>query len=177
MWRYLVPIGVFAALIALFAVGLGRNKEILPSPLVGKPAPVFELPAVEDPSRMVSNKEFAGRPYLVNVWATWCVGCRHEHAALLEIARRGEVPIIGVDWKDQLADAQRWLTELGNPYAATAFDAEGRVAIDWGVYLAPETFLVDADGQIVHKHFGAMTMQAWEQDFLPLLRQGGARGE
>ena len=90
---------------------------------------------------------------------------------LLEIARRGEVPIVGIDWNDDLALAQRWLTELGNPYAATAFDAEGRVAIDLGVYMAPQTFLVDASGRIVHKHFGPLSMQAWETDFLPLIRK------
>jgi cytochrome c biogenesis protein CcmG, thiol:disulfide interchange protein DsbE len=171
MWRYLIPIGLFATVVALFSIGLDRDKETLPSPLIGKPAPHFELPSVEEPTKMVTNKSYAGRPYVVNVWATWCVGCRHEHGALMEIARRGEVPLIGVDWRDERDVALRWLSELGNPYTATAFDEQGRVAIDWGVYLAPETFLVDASGTVVHKHYGAMTMQAWEQDFLPRIRQ------
>ena len=134
------------ALLAFFYFGLGRDKETLPSPLIGKPAPHFELPSVEDPARMVSTKDFEGRMYVLNIWGTWCVGCRQEHAVLLEIARRNAAPLIGLDWKDDLQLAQRWLRELGNPYAATAFDAEGRVAIDWGAYGAPETFLVDATG-------------------------------
>ena len=127
MWRYLAPIGLFATLLAFFYFGLGRDKETLPSPLIGKPAPAFELPRVDDPARMISTKDFAGRTYVLNVWGTWCPGCRQEHEALLEIARRNVVPILGLDWKDDLQLAQRWLRELGNPYAVTAFDAEGRV--------------------------------------------------
>jgi cytochrome c biogenesis protein CcmG/thiol:disulfide interchange protein DsbE len=169
MWRFIIPIGLFATLAVFLFVGLGRDKETLPSPLIGKPAPAFTLPSIEDPSRNVSSSDYAGRMYVLNVWATWCVGCRHEHKALMEIARRGEVPLVGLDWKDELPLARNWLAQLGNPYVATAFDAEGRVAIDWGVYLAPETFLVDAAGRIVHKHFGPMTLEAWEQDFMPLV--------
>jgi cytochrome c biogenesis protein CcmG, thiol:disulfide interchange protein DsbE len=176
MWRYLIPVGVFAALLAFFYFGLGRDKETLPSPLIGKPAPHFELPSVEDPSRMVSTKDFAGRTYVLNIWGTWCPGCRQEHGVLLEIARRNVVPIVGLDWKDDLQLAQRWLGELGNPYAATAFDAEGRVAIDWGAYGAPETFLVDANGAVIHKHVGPLSLEAWEQDFMPKIgTQGSAR--
>lgn len=177
MWRYLVPIGLFAALVAFFYVGLGRDKETLPSPLIGKPAPHFELPSVETPSTMVSTRDFAGKMYVVNVWATWCVGCRQEHQALLQIARRREVPIIGLDWKDDMGQAQQWLSQLGDPYVATAFDAEGRVAIDWGVYGAPETFLVDEKGIVVHKHVAPLDMEIWERDFVPLIRKGGGAGE
>jgi cytochrome c biogenesis protein CcmG/thiol:disulfide interchange protein DsbE len=170
MWRYVVPVGVFAALIAAFFLGLGRDKETLPSPLIGKPAPQFELSSVEDPSRTVSSRDFAGKPYVLNIWGTWCPGCRQEHEVLLEIARRSEVPIVGIDWKDDLQAAQRWLRELGNPYASTAFDAEGRVAIDWGAYGAPETFLVDERGIVVHKHTGPLTIASWERDFLPKIQ-------
>ncbi|MET0498122.1 MAG: DsbE family thiol:disulfide interchange protein [Steroidobacteraceae bacterium] len=177
MWRYLIPIGLFAALVTFFYVGIDRDKQTLPSPLIGKPAPQFQLPSVDDPTKLVSNSDFAGKPYLLNVWATWCVECRHEHKTLLEIARRGEVPIVGLDWRDDRAQAQQWLQQLGNPYTATAFDDEGRVAIDWGVYGAPETFLIGADGKVLFKHISAMTPEVWERDFLPLLGRTGARTE
>ena len=170
MLRYLFPVGLFAALIAFFFVGLGRDKESLPSPLIGKPAPQFALPELAEPGRSVSSSDFAGRPYVLNVWATWCVGCRQEHEALLEIASRGEVPIVGLNWKDEDDLAQQWLRQLGNPYVTTAVDKEGRVAIDWGVYGAPETFLIDAQGVVIHKHVAPMTVEIWEREFLPLLK-------
>lgn len=175
MWRYLLPIVLFAILIGFFVAGLKRDKETLPSPLIGKPAPEFTLPRVEDPSKQISNAEFAGRPYVVNVWATWCVGCRQEHDALLEIARRGEVPLIGLNWKDDLALAQQWLAQLGDPYVASAFDQEGNVAIDWGVWGAPETFLVGADGTILYRHISPITLEIWEREFVPRIKQGRAR--
>ncbi|MBB6092164.1 cytochrome c biogenesis protein CcmG/thiol:disulfide interchange protein DsbE [Povalibacter uvarum] len=171
MLRYLIPVGLLAALVAFFFVGLGRDKQTLPSPLLGKPAPAFSLPRVDDPTQTVSNKDFAGQPYVLNVWATWCVGCRQEHDALLAIAARGEVPIVGLNWKDERDLAQQWLRELGNPYVVTAFDQEGRVAIDWGVYGAPETFLVDSAGNVIHKHVAPLTVEIWEREFLPLLKQ------
>jgi cytochrome c biogenesis protein CcmG, thiol:disulfide interchange protein DsbE len=169
MWRFVIPIGLFAALIAFFYVGLGRDKETLPSPLIGKPAPQFDLPTVEDPNRRVSTRDFAGKPYVVNIWGTWCPGCRQEHPVLLEIAQRDEVPLLGIDWKDDLGMAQQWLREYGNPYEVTAFDSDGRVSIDWGAYGAPETFLVDAQGTVIHKHVGPLSMEAWERDFVPKL--------
>jgi cytochrome c biogenesis protein CcmG/thiol:disulfide interchange protein DsbE len=174
MWRYLIPIGVFAALVAFFFAGIDRDKQTLPSPLIGKPAPQWQLPSVQDPDKMISSADFAGKPYVLNVWATWCVECRHEHDALRAIAQRGEAPIVGLDWKDDREQAQRWLQQLGNPYVATAFDAEGRVAIDWGVYGAPETFLIDAQGTVIFKHISVMTMEVWERDFLPLIKASGA---
>ena len=175
MWRFLVPIGLFAALVAFFFVSLDRDKETLPSPLIGKPAPAFELPNLEDPLLKVAGSDFAGKPYVLNVWGTWCVGCRQEHETLLEIAKRGEVPIVGLNWKDDRAQAQLWLKELGNPYSVVASDDEGRVAIDWGVYGAPETFLVDAQGKVIYKHIAPMTMEIWEREVVPLLAQAGAQ--
>jgi cytochrome c biogenesis protein CcmG, thiol:disulfide interchange protein DsbE len=166
MWRFIVPIGLFAALIGFFFVGLGRDKETLPSPLIGKPAPAFELVTVEDPHRKIATRDFAGKPYVVNIWGTWCPGCRQEHPVLLEIARRNVVPIVGIDWKDDLQLAQQWLRDLGNPYVATGFDDEGRTSIDWGAYGAPETFLVDARGIVIHKHTGPLSIEAWERDFM-----------
>jgi cytochrome c biogenesis protein CcmG/thiol:disulfide interchange protein DsbE len=154
--------------------GLGRDKETLPSPLIGKPAPTFELTRLEDPTRTFSNTELAGKPYVLNVWGTWCVGCRQEHSALLAIAKRGEVPIVGLNWNDDREQAESWLQQLGNPYSVVAYDGEGRVAIDWGVYGAPETFLIGADGKIIKKHIAPITVQIWEQEFVPLIAQAKA---
>lgn len=175
MWRFLIPAGLFVALLAVFFVSLNRDKETLPSPLIGKPAPAFELPALGDPTRKVASNQFAGKPYVLNVWGTWCVGCRQEHEVLLEIARRGQVPLVGLNWKDDGGAAQRWLQELGNPYVAVAADEEGRAAIDWGVYGAPETFLVDARGTVIFKHIAPMTLEIWERDFVPLLARAGTQ--
>lgn len=171
MLKYLVPIGLFAVLVGFLYFGLGRDKETLPSPFIGKPAPVFELTRLDDPSRTFSNRELAGKPYVLNVWGTWCPGCRLEHGVLMQIAKRGEVPIVGLDWNDDREQALLWLQQLGDPYVLNAFDGEGRVAIDWGVYGAPETFLVGADGTVIKKHTGPITMEVWEQEFLPLLQK------
>jgi cytochrome c biogenesis protein CcmG/thiol:disulfide interchange protein DsbE len=175
MWRFLIPVGLFAALVAFFYFGIDRDKQTLPSPLIGKPAPQWQLSSVTDPSVTVSSDSFAGKPYVLNVWATWCVACRQEHEALLAISRRGEVPIVGLDWKDDREQAQRWLQQLGNPYTVTGFDDEGRAAIDWGVYGAPETFLIDAQGKVVFKHISPMTIAIWEREFLPRLNGSGAK--
>ncbi len=175
MWRFVIPAVLFAALVGFFFFSLDRDKETLPSPLIGKPAPAFELPRLDDPSRTVSGKEFAGHPYVVNVWGTWCVGCRQEHGALLEIAERGEVPIVGINWKDDREQALHWLRELGNPYVVNGFDDEGRVAIDWGVYGAPETFLIDGSGNVIFKHIAPLTIEIWEREFVPRIRQAGGQ--
>lgn len=169
MLKYLLPVGLFAALVGFLYFGLGRDKETLPSPLIGKTAPIFELTRLEDPAKTFSNAALAGKPYVLNVWGTWCVGCRQEHDALLEIARRGEVPIVGLNWNDDRQQALSWLEQLDNPYAVNAFDGDGRVGIDWGVYGAPETFLIDANGKVLKKHIAPITVQIWEQDFVPLL--------
>jgi cytochrome c biogenesis protein CcmG, thiol:disulfide interchange protein DsbE len=170
--RYLVPVLIFAGLVAFFAIGLKRDPRYIPSPLIGKPAPAFELSTVEDPARKVSSRDFRGRMYVVNVWGTWCAGCREEHATLLEIARSNVVPIVGLNWKDELPLAQQWLQQLGNPYVTTGFDPEGRVGIDWGVYGAPETFLVDGNGVVQYKHIAPLTMEVWQREFLPRIRSG-----
>lgn len=174
MLKYLLPVGLFAVLVGFLFFGLGRDKETLPSPLIGKPAPIFELARLDDPTRNFSNSELAGKPYVLNVWGSWCVGCRQEHGALLEIARRGEIPIVGLNYNDDRQAALNWLEQLGNPYAVNAFDGEGRVGIDWGVYGAPETFLVDANGKVLKKHVAPITVQIWEQEFVPLLPQARA---
>jgi cytochrome c biogenesis protein CcmG, thiol:disulfide interchange protein DsbE len=177
MLRFIIPIGLFAALVAFLFIGLGRDKETLPSPLIGKPAPLFELPRVDDPSQKISNHEFAGRPYVLNIWGSWCVACRDEHETLMEIARRAEIPLVGLNWRDELPAAQQWLQQLGNPYVVSAFDANGDVGIDWGAYGAPETFLVDAKGIIVYKYISPMRIDVWEREFLSRIKQDGAKGE
>jgi cytochrome c biogenesis protein CcmG, thiol:disulfide interchange protein DsbE len=176
-WRFAVPAVVFAALFAVFWLMLHRagtgeyDARIIQSPLLGKSAPSFRLSQIEDPSKFLDSKDFAGRPYVVNIWGTWCAACRQEHSVLLEIARQNRVPIIGIAWNDDLTQAQRWLNELGNPYAATGNDNEGRVAIDWGVYGAPETFLVDAQGIVLYKHVAPMTLDVWEREFMSRLKR------
>lgn len=174
MWKFIVPFGLFALLGVFLYVGLHRDPSYVPSPLIGKPAPEFTLPSLQDPAYPVSSKDLAGRPWVLNVWGTWCAGCRQEHPVLLQIARQTSVPIIGLDWKDDATEAQRWLAELGNPYAAVAFDSEGRVAIDWGVYGAPETFLIGADGKVLYKHIAPMTLEVWAKEFEPRIQAATA---
>jgi cytochrome c biogenesis protein CcmG/thiol:disulfide interchange protein DsbE len=145
--------------------------------LIGKAAPLFSLGDVLDPAHIVSNGALKGQVYVLNVWGTWCVACREEHEALLAIARERVVPIIGLDYMDEREKAKQWLTQLGNPYQAVAFDTDGRTAIDWGVYGAPETFLVDGQGRVVYKFISPMTPEVWEHEFLPRIqaaRRGGA---
>lgn len=168
-WRFLLPVTAFAILVGFFVVGLQRDPGNIPSPLIGKPAPAFALESLGDPAWKVGPPDFAGRPWVLNVWATWCVGCREEHAALLAIAREDRVPIMGLNWRDDRALALGWLEQLGNPYVSVAYDPEGRTAIDWGVYGAPETFLMDADGRVIRKHIGPLTLETWQREFVPLL--------
>ncbi len=167
--RYLIPAASFALLVAIFVKGLGQDPREIESPLIGKPAPAFSLESLGDPAWKVSSADFAGRPWLLNVWATWCVECRHEHETLLAIAKEDRLPMMGLNWLDDRALALRWLTQLGNPYVSVAFDPEGRTAIDWGVYGAPETFLIGADGTVLKKRVGIMTPEIWREEFLPLL--------
>ena len=170
MSRYALPLVAVIVLVLFLAVGLNRgDPKALPSPFIGKPAPQFELPTLKDPERTVGSKDLAGNVALVNVWATWCVGCRAEHAFLLDLEQNSGIPIYGINWRDTRPDALRWIQQLGDPYVASGFDDAGRVGIDWGVYGAPETFLVDADGVVLHKHLGPLDRGAWERDFLPLI--------
>lgn len=171
MWRSLIPIAIFAVLVWFFNRGLDLDPRNIPSPLIGKPAPEFSLPVLGDRERQVAMADYRGQVVLVNVWGSWCSGCRAEHQTLIAIARTGEVPIIGLDWKDEDPAALRWLEQLGNPYEVTLVDVEGRTAINFGVYGAPETFLIDKQGNIIHKYTGPLTWQAWNDEILPLVRQ------
>lgn len=167
MWRFVIPIGVFVVLAAFFVVGLRLDPSEVPSPLIDKPAPSFSLPGLRDPTRTIGTQTMAGQVVLFNVWGTWCVGCRQEHALLVDIARSGVVPIYGLNWKDDRTAALEWLERLGDPYVESAFDPDGRVAIDWGVYGAPETFLVDADGVVRYKYIGPLNRKVWEEELKP----------
>ncbi|MFC3549684.1 DsbE family thiol:disulfide interchange protein [Lysobacter cavernae] len=171
-WVPLIVVVVLGVL--LFAgVMLSRNpnREALPSPLIGKPAPAFQLPALHESGRLVSSNELRGAPYLLNVWGSWCPACRDEHPVLTRFAETKRLRVIGFNWKDEHADALRWLEQFGNPYWLVLADYEGKVAIDWGIYGAPETFLVDADGIIRWKYVGPLTDAVIEKDLLPKLAQ------
>ncbi len=166
------PIGVLLAFILLvffLAFGLTRDPGQLPSTYIDKQAPTFDLPSLTRPNERVGTTSYAGQPALINVWATWCVGCREEHPFLMELAASGQIPIYGINWRDNRSDALRWLNQYGDPYVDSGFDVDGRVGIDWGVYGAPETFLVNAEGIVLHKHLGPLTAAIWERDFVPLL--------
>lgn len=175
MNRFLIPGLVFLALAGVLYIGVVRspNKSTLQSALLGKPAPKFDLPTLADPAVRISSEQLKGRPWVLNVWGTWCVACREEHPVLLEIARQGAVPLIGFDWKDEDDAAKQWLEQLGNPYSVVAVDRDGRGAIEFGVYGAPETFFVDEQGIVQYRHVGPMTLDVWQREFLSRLpRQG-----
>ena len=168
MNRFILPLGAFGLLLVVLVVGLvhAPEKGIIVSPLLGKPAPQFSLPGLLEEASPLQAQSLRGHWTLVNVWGTWCVECRAEHQALLSIKAQGRVPIYGIDWKDDDAQARAWLSELGNPYERIGADREGRVAIDWGVYGAPESFLVNPECTVVYKHVGAMTLDIWQREFL-----------
>ena len=167
MWRYAIPAVLFAVLGLFFLRGLDLNPGYVPSPLVGKPMPAFELPALHDPATTVGSADLQDQIALLNVWATWCVGCRAEHPFLVRLAAESDVPLYGLNWKDDRAAALAWLENLGDPYVASAYDANGEVAIDWGVYGAPETFLIGADGRVLYKHIAPLTAEVWQREFVP----------
>ena len=171
--RFAIPIVVFLLLVVVFSFGLFNDPRELPSPFLGEPAPAFEVASLTEPERIVGSADYAGKMALVNVWATWCGGCRQEHGFLMQLARSGAIPIYGINWRDSRPEALGWLQQLGDPYEFSAFDADGRVGIDWGVYGAPETFLISADGIVLHKHLGPLNAAIWQEDFVPLIEAGG----
>ena len=168
---FLLPLSVFVLLVGFFAAGLQYDPSRVPSPLIGKSAPEFSLPRLESADQTIGTSDLRGKVALLNVWATWCAACRDEHPVLMRIARGGEVPIYGLDYKDKRQDALVWLARLGDPYSASAFDEAGRVGIDWGVYGTPETFLLDRNGIVRYKHIGPLTWNVWERTLLPMIRE------
>ena len=171
MMRRLLPLLAFALLALLLAVGVrmnsGRDTSAIPSPLIGKPMPRFTLPVLGDPTRKVSDSDLVGRPTLVNVWGSWCPTCRDEQAQLAALARTRSVRMVGYNYKDEPADGQRWLQQFGNPFDLVIADQDGRGALDWGIYGAPETFLVDARGIVRWKLVGPITDEVLKDQVLP----------
>jgi len=173
MSRFLLPLLIFVVLAAFLGIGLRLNPREVPSPLIDKPAPAFRVAQLHDAGKTISPEDMRGKVWLLNVWASWCVACRQEHPLLVELAKRNVVPIIGLNYKDDTDAAQQWLRELGNPYQVSAFDADGRIGIDYGVYGVPETFLIDRQGIIRYKHIGPVTAKAVEELILPKIRELG----
>ena len=177
MGRYLIPLFLFLVLVIFLAIGLNRDPREVPSPLINKAAPAFNLPQLKEPAKSFSAVDMRGKVWLLNVWASWCVTCRDEHPLLLEYVKQGVVPIYGLNYKDERADALAWLNELGDPYVLSAADVDGRVGIDYGVYGAPETYLIDQSGTIRFKQIGPVTPDVWTKTIVPLSqelnRQGG----
>jgi cytochrome c biogenesis protein CcmG/thiol:disulfide interchange protein DsbE len=169
--KFGIPLVVFALLVGFFAIGLTRDPREVPSPLIGKPAPQFKLTRLEAPERTFSPEEMRGKVWLLNVWASWCVSCRVEHPVLIDMSRRKLVPVVGLDYKDQRADGMKWLTTHGDPYLLSAYDDEGKVGIDFGVYGVPETFVIDKEGVIRYKQIGPITPEALEKKIMPLVRK------
>ncbi len=173
--KFALPGVLFLAVAALLLVGLYRDPQKIPSPLIDRPAPSFELPLLSTPEAKaegrLASSDLAGKPYVLNVWASWCAPCLQEHPWLVELAREKLVPLVGIDYKDDPTQARNWLARHGNPYSLIAADRDGRVAIEWGVYGVPETFIVDASGKIRYKHIGPVTRDVLEQTLLPLVRQ------
>jgi len=168
MKRFLWPLAIFVLLVGFLAVGLRLDPREVPSPLVGKPAPAFELPVLLQPDKRFVPADMRGKVWLLNVWASWCVSCREEHPLLMELSKKGVLPILGLNYKDKGEDALRWLAQFGDPYQLSVVDADGRIGIDYGVYGVPETYLIDAGGVIRYKQIGPITAAVLEQKILPL---------
>jgi len=166
-----IPLLVFFVMAVVLGIGLTMNPRNIPSPLIGKPVPEFTLPPVKGRTQGLATADLRGQVSIVNVFASWCVACREEHPLLMGLGEKGIVPIHGLNYKDKPDDAQAWLDQLGDPYTRTGADISGRVAIDWGVYGVPETFVVDREGRIAYKHIGAMTPEVLRDKIMPLITQ------
>lgn len=169
----LVPVIVFVLLGILLAAGLkiADRKTEIPSPLIGKPLPPFELPLLGEPDNIVTNEDLVGEPFLLNVWASWCPTCRVEHPFIEQLAESGALRVVGFNYRDETEDAKAWLRRFGDPYVMSIQDYNGRYAIDLGVYAAPESFLVDENGIVIFKQIGAVTPDIIENEILPRIRR------
>lgn len=171
MLKFLIPLCLFVLLTVFLAVGLQRDPHEVPSPLIDKAAPIFAAPKLDTPTETLSNKDLLGKVWLLNVWASWCSSCREEHPVLNLLAQQPDIIIVGLNYKDKANDAKAWLQAGGNPYNISIMDNNGRIGIDWGVYGVPETFVIDKKGYVRHKHIGALTLQAMQQNVLPIITQ------
>jgi len=171
MKRFLIPQALFLALAAFLGLGLNLNPREVPSPLIDKPAPDFALASLAAPDKVIRRQDMLGKVWMLNVWASWCVSCRAEHPVLVDFAQRKQVPLIGLNYKDERADGLAWLQGGGNPYDDSLFDHEGRTGMDFGVYGVPETFIIDKQGVIRYKHIGPITPDALQDKIEPLLRK------
>ncbi|MDP3088538.1 MAG: DsbE family thiol:disulfide interchange protein [Methylotenera sp.] len=171
MKRALIPLVIFLIVIGFLFKGLFLNPREVPSPLVGKPTPQFNLPRLDNPEKTFSPKEMLGKVWLFNVWASWCPACRDEHPILVDLSETGFVPIVGMDYKDTREEALQWLQNGGNPYTVTAVDADGRVGIDYGVYGVPETYVIDKAGVIAYKQIGPVTYESLRDKIIPLVKR------
>lgn len=171
MMRYILPFVAFVVLAIFLYIGLGLDPHEVPSPLINKPAPAFVLPQLHDPSKQFSTEEMKGKVWLLNVWASWCVTCKEEHPILMQLAQQNLVPILGLDYKDERAAGEAWLSKGGDPYTLTMSDTEGRIGIDYGVYGVPETYVIDKLGVIRYKQIGAVTAKSLREKILPLIAE------
>ena len=168
--KYLIPFVIFLMLIGFFLKGLNLDPREVPSPLINKPAPMFEQPLLNDTSKTCSSNSMLGQVWLLNVWASWCTACRDEHPLLMAMSQQIDVPLVGIDYKDTNPEALDVLSKLGNPYSAVATDVEGRVGIDYGVYGVPETYLIDKEGVIRYKQIGPITVAALQEKIIPMIK-------
>lgn len=166
----LIPLALFFGLVTLLFLNMGYHNEHVPSPLIGKSVPSFELPLLYEDKTM-TEQDFIGEPWLLNVWGSWCPNCLYEHPVVTDLAQSGKLKVVGLNWKDEFSDADNWLKRLGNPYDVILVDYVGNTAIDFGVYGAPESFLIDANGVIVHKIVGELTPENVANEILPKLEQ------
>ncbi len=169
--RYAIPLFIFIVVVGLLGYGLKLDPRLIPSPLIGKPVPEFTLPRLDSPEIQVSETEFEGQVWILNVWASWCVSCRAEHEFIMQLGASGMGRLIGLNYKDKQEDARAWLDELGDGYEFSLVDRDGKVAIDWGVYGVPETFIIGKDGLIKYKQIGPVNKEILEQEMLPLLKK------
>jgi cytochrome c biogenesis protein CcmG/thiol:disulfide interchange protein DsbE len=169
--KLLIPLAIFGVVFAFLLVGLGLNPREVPSPLIGKPAPQFQLKRLHDTSQSYGTADMKGQVWLLNVWASWCVACREEHPLLVELGKAKIVPIVGLNYKDEPADGIKWLRQYGDPYDLSVIDRDGRVGIDYGVYGVPETFVIDKAGTIRYKQIGPVTAEVLEKKIIPLVRE------
>lgn len=170
MKKYFLPLAVLVVVVGFLGFGLKLDPREVPSPLIGKAAPPFSLPVLQEPAKTVSNTDLKGQVWMLNVWASWCVSCREEHPVLVELSKRKIVPIIGLNYKDQSDDARAWLKQFGNPYVMSLVDAKGNIGIDYGVYGVPETYVITGDGKIALRHVGPLTEAVIKDKILPLLK-------